>query len=221
MSARLIAPATGQFIMLVVGLSLFATPFAARAGRMIREWWETRHPEPVGKLSDADLHDLQGHVVIAGFGRVGQLLGDILASQDIRYLALENDARAVARLNAQGYPVFFGDAARAELLHKVHADHAAALVLTMDHPASALHAVKGIRRTCPHLPLFARSRDEKHALELKHAGATVVIPEALESGLQLSNFVLQTLGIADGIASHVVQLERERRIATLQDAVRQ
>jgi CPA2 family monovalent cation:H+ antiporter-2 len=100
----------------------------------------------------------------------------------------------------------------------VHADHAAAIVLTMDHPASALHAVRSIRRIYPQLPVFARSRDENHARTLKKAGATIVIPETLESGLQLSSFVLQTLGIAEGAAVQIIQNERERRIAALQQA---
>ena len=90
-----------------------------------------------------------------------------------------------------------------------------AIVLTMDYPASALHAVKAIRRKYPDMPLYARSRDEKHALALKAAGATLVIPETLESGLQLSAFVLQALGIHDSAAGRIIQRERERHIAGL------
>ncbi|MEO6354790.1 MAG: cation:proton antiporter [Oxalobacteraceae bacterium] len=218
MTAKLIAPALGQFVMLVVGLSLFATPLAAKAGRMFADWWEAHHWQPVGELN-ADLPEPSaGLVIIAGFGRVGQLLGQILDSQGIRFIALENNARLVAELHPQGVPVYFGDAARAELLRKVHADRAAAVVLTMDHPASALHAVRAIRREYPQLPVFARSRDESHARMLKKAGATIVIPETLESGLQLSAFVLQTLGIAEGTAAQVIQNERERRIAALQES---
>jgi CPA2 family monovalent cation:H+ antiporter-2 len=86
----------------------------------------------------------------------------------------------------------------------------------MDHPASALHAVKAIRRAYPLVPLFARSRDEKHAVALRQAGATLVIPETLESGLQLSAFVLETLGIAESAAARIIELERERRIGGLQ-----
>lgn len=216
-TSKLIAPALGQFIMLVVGLSLFATPLAARAGRLYSSWWEAHRREPIGSLGDNLPQPAAGLVIIAGFGRVGQLLGQILDTQGIRFVALENNARLVAELHPQGVPVYFGDAARPELLRKVHADQAAAIVLTMDHPASALHAVRGIRREYPQLPVFARSRDENHALTLKKAGATIVIPETLESGLQLSAFVLQTLGIAEGAATQVIQNERERRIAALQE----
>ena len=217
MTTKLIAPALGQFVMLLVGLSLFATPLAAKAGRLFGDWWEAHHRQPVGDLGNNLPEPTAGLVIIAGFGRVGQLLGQILDAQGIRFIALENNARLVAELHPQGVPVYFGDAARPELLRKVHADQAAAIVLTMDHPASALHAVKGIRREYPQLPVFARSRDENHARMLKKAGATIVIPETLESGLQLSAVVLQTLGIAEGAATLVIQNERDRRISALQE----
>lgn len=217
MATRLIAPALGQFVMLLVGLSLFATPLAAKAGRLFGDWWEAHYRQPVSDLGNNLPEPSAGLVIIAGFGRVGQLLGQILDTQGIRFIALENNARLVAELHPQGVPVYFGDAARAELLRKVHADQAAAIVLTMDHPASALHAIKAIRREYPQLPVFARSRDENHARMLKKAGATIVIPETLESGLQLSAVVLQTLGIAEGAAALVIQNERERRISALQE----
>lgn len=217
MTTKLIAPALGQFVMLVVSLSLFATPLAAKVGRLCGDWWDVRHQAPIGHLTDGVPEPTVGLVVIAGFGRVGQLLGHILESQGIRFIALENNAQLVAHLHPQGVPVYFGDAARVELLQKVHADQAVAIVLTMDHPASALHAVKSIRRAYPQLPVFARSRDENHAHILKKAGATIVIPETLESGLQLSSFVLQTLGIAEVNATQIIQDERDRRIAALQE----
>lgn len=216
MMTKLIEPALGQFVMLVVGLSLFATPMAAKAGRLFGDWWEERHREPIGNLNDTWPEPTAGLVIIAGFGRVGQLLGHILDTQGIRFIALENNAHLVAGLHPKGVPVYFGDAARAELLRKVHADQATAIVLTMDHPASALHAVKAIRRAYPQLPVFARSRDENQARMLKKAGATLVIPETLESGLQLSSFVLQKLGISESSALQVIQKERELRISALQ-----
>lgn len=218
LTAQLLDAPTGQFIMLVVSLSLFATPMVAKAGRAFGDWWEERHPNLVANLNHAGPEPTGGHVIIAGYGRVGQLVGQLLSAQGIGYVAVEGNARLVAKLHPLGVPVYFGDAARIELLRKVHADAASAIVLTMDHPASALHAVKAIRRMYPTLPLVARSRDEKHALVLKQAGATLVIPETLETGLQLSAFVLQTLGVEEGTAAHTIQIERERRIADLHAA---
>jgi CPA2 family monovalent cation:H+ antiporter-2 len=211
-ATRLMDGVTGQFMMIVVGLSMFVSPAAARFGSMCADWFERRQDSPAGGAAPPLR---PGHVVIAGFGRVGQLIADILQRQGIEFVALERDHRLVSSLHSKKIPVFSGDASRAELLHKVHAQDAAAVVLTMDDPQSALHAVRAIRKQYPALPLYARARDEKHARLLKKAGATQVIPETLESGLQLAGFVLHAAGAADGEAAQLLQAEREERIARL------
>ncbi len=217
LSTRLIAAPVAQFVMLVVGLSLFATPALAKAGVAFGAWWERRHSQQVADLDAGAAPPADSRIVIAGFGRIGQMVAKILQEQGVPYVAVENDARLVTRLHPQGFPVFFGDASRAELMHKVHAGKAAAVVLTMDHPASVLHAVKSIRREFPHLPVYARARDDKHAAALVHAGATLVVPEALESGLQLSVTVLQRLGFGEARSFELVNDERELRIAGLRN----
>ncbi|MBB5367804.1 MULTISPECIES: cation:proton antiporter [unclassified Janthinobacterium] len=215
LGTKLIAPQVAQFVMLVVGLSLFATPALSRAARGFGNWWEQRHRHQLADLADDALPPQGSQVIIAGFGRVGQLLAKVLTEQDIAYVAIENDAKLVTTMHPRGFPVYFGDASRAELLQKVNADRAAAVVLTMDHPASVLHAVKSIRRDYPHLPVYARARDEANAVALVLAGATLVVPEALESALQLTATVLQTVGLPEARAAEVVQTERERRNAVL------
>ena len=217
-STKLIEAPVAQFVMLVVGLSLFATPALAKAGYAFGDWWERRHHRQVADLEQGAAPPGQSQIVIAGFGRIGQLVAKILQQQDISYVAIEDDARLVTSLHQRGFPVYFGDASRAELLHSVHAGGAQAVVLTMDHPASVLNALKSIRRAYPDLPVYARARDEKHAAALMRAGATLVVPEALESGLQLSATVLQTLGFAEARAFELVHDERELRNAGLQNA---
>ena len=211
---KLIAPEVAQFVMLVVGLSLFATPALARAARGFGSWWDRRHHHQLADLATGAAPPA-GTVIIAGFGRVGQLLAKVLTEQDISYVAVENDARLVTTLHPRGFPVYFGDASRAELLQKVNADRAAAVVLTMDHAASVLHAVKSIRREYPLLPVYARARDEAHAVALIQAGATLVVPEALESALQLTATVLHEVGLSEARTTDIVQAERDRRNAVL------
>jgi CPA2 family monovalent cation:H+ antiporter-2 len=213
-ATRLMDAPTGQFMMIVVGLSMFASPAAAKLGSLLADRFERRQDSPAAGAASPQR---PGHVVIAGFGRVGQLIADILQRQGVEFVALERDHRLVSSLHSKKVPVFSGDASRAELLQKVHAQDAAAIVLTMDDPQSALHAVRAIRKQFPTLPLYARARDEKHARLLKKAGATQVIPETLESGLQLAGFVLQAAGAADGEAAHLLQTERDERIARLSD----
>jgi CPA2 family monovalent cation:H+ antiporter-2 len=201
-------PALGARVMLAVGLSLFITPLLARLGTAIGDQLETRGDQLAAQHDHAALSAVRGQVIIAGFGRVGQQLGKLLTAQQIPFVAFETDARLVAQLRADGWPVWFGNAARPELLRRVHADEAPAIVLTMDQPLAALQAVHGIRREFPHVALFARSRDEKHARDLRLAGASVVVPETLEASLQLSSFVLGAMGLEERTIDAIVDRER-------------
>nr|WP_229424652.1 cation:proton antiporter [Massilia aurea] len=201
-------PALGARVMLAVGLSLFITPLLARLGTAIGDQLETRGEQLAAQHDHAALSAVRGQVIIAGFGRVGQQLGKLLTAQKIPFVAFETDARLVAQLRADGWPVWFGNAARPELLRRVHADEAPAIVLTMDQPLAALQAVHGIRREFPHVALFARSRDEKHARDLRLAGASVVVPETLEASLQLSSFVLGAMGLEERTIDAIVDRER-------------
>jgi len=220
--ARMLDGALGARVMLAVGLSLFVTPLLAKLGRGIGDAWEARTRARQAQADDAELAQLEnsvrGRVIIAGFGRVGQQLAKLLAAQGIPYVAFENDARLVSQLHADGVPVWFGNAARPELLRRVHADEAPAIVLTMDHPNSALQAVRGIRREFPQARLFVRSRDERHARILKQAGASVVVPETLEASLQLSAFVLEAMGLDEGMVDRIVDDERDAFEAALLQA---
>jgi CPA2 family monovalent cation:H+ antiporter-2 len=210
-AAKLVDGALGARVMLAVGLSLFITPLLARIGHAIGERWAAADAQ----RDEDELDEARGRVIIAGFGRVGQQLAKLLAAQGIPYVAFENDAKLVSRLHADGVPVWFGNAARPELLRRVHAVEAPAIVLTMDHPASALQAVRGIRREFPDVRLYARSRDEKHARALKQAGANVVVPETLEASLQLSAFVLEGMGLDERVVDDIVDRERDQFVATL------
>jgi len=207
-SSGVLDPALGARVMLAVGLSLFITPLLARLGTAIGDQLETRGDQLAAQHDHAALSSARGQVVIAGFGRVGQQLGKLLTAQNIPFVAFETDARLVAQLRADGWPVWFGNAARPELLRRVHADEAPAIVLTMDQPLAALQAVHGIRREFPHVALFARSRDEKHARDLRLAGASVVVPETLEASLQLSSFVLAAMGLEERTIDAIVDRER-------------
>ena len=214
---RVLEPALGARVMLAVGLSLFITPLLARLGRAIGERTDSIARAQAEHSDEQMLPAVRGQVIVAGFGRVGQQLGKLLAAQGIPFVAFENDARLVAQLRAEGLPVWFGNAARPELLRRVHAGDAPAIVLTMDHPAAALQAVRGIRREFPHVQLFVRSRDERHARILRQAGASVVVPETLEASLQLSSFVLEAMGIDERTVDGIVDRERELFAAGLLD----
>ena len=208
---------TGQFMLIVVGVSMLAAPVVARLGQSLGDAIDRRiaTPEPEGE--DTGIGELYGHVIIAGYGRVGQLVGQMLDQQGVRYVAIENNAQLVAHQRKAGTPLVFGDASRSELLRKLRIDEARVVVLTMDHTAAAIHAVHAVRRMVPMMRIIARARDEKHALLLREAGASVVVPETLESSLKLTSWVLETLGVPPEAALRQLEQERERRIVALRD----
>lgn len=217
-SAKLLDPGLGARVMLAVGLSMFITPLLARLGRAIGDGNERALSERKAEHDADALAGARGQIIIAGFGRVGQQLAKLLSAQNIPFIAFENNATLVSRLHAQGIPVYFGNAARPELLRLVNAQEAPAIVLTMDNPAASLQAVRGIRRDFAEVPLFVRSRDERHARSLKRAGATVVVPETLEASLQLSAFVLESMGLDERTVDSIVDRERDLFAEQLNDA---
>ncbi|EPZ17227.1 potassium transporter [Thauera terpenica 58Eu] len=216
LSFELIARPVGQFMLIVVGVSMLIAPLVARLGQGLGDAIDRRMP-PTRLPEDVALGALDGHVIIAGYGRVGQMVGQMLAEQGVRFVAIEHDAKTVALHRKAGVALIFGDASRPELLRKLHIERARAVVLTMDHTAAATHAVQGIRRIEPRMYIIARSRDEKHALLLREAGASIVVPETLESSLKLAGSVLETLGVPPDATARLLEQERERRIMALRD----
>src|SRR5690606_3764783 len=213
LASKLLDAQLAASLMLLIGLSLFVTPLFASLGRALGERIERSRVAPAS--GDVELpRGLDGHVVIAGYGRVGQLMSGLLDAQGIAWVAIDDRPATAARFHSKGLPVFVGDAGRAELLRRLGLDAARAVVLTMDQPAAALHALAALRQEWPALPVLARARDEAHAAELRRAGASEVVPETLESALQLGARVLDTAGLPEEAVARLVELERGRRQAS-------
>jgi CPA2 family monovalent cation:H+ antiporter-2 len=142
----------------------------------------------------AETGDLSGHVIIAGFGRVGRVVARFLDAQHVSYVAFDVNTDLVANRRNRGHPVFFGDASRADILDRAGLDRAAAVVVALKGPAQSIRVVEQIRARHGEIPIFVRTHDAAPADELLARGANHVIPETMESSLQLGGLVLQTLG---------------------------
>jgi len=212
LASKLLDADLAASLMLLIGLSLFVTPLFASLGRALGERIERARATPAG--GEVELpRGLDGHVVIAGYGRVGQLMSGLLDAQGIAWVAIDDRPATAARFHSKGLPVFVGDAGRVELLRRLGLDSARVVVLTMDQPAAALHALAALRQQWPALPVLARARDEPHAAALRRAGASAVVPETLESALQLGARVLDTVGLPEEAVTRLVEVERGRREA--------
>ena len=200
---------TAQFMLILAGLTMVVTPPLAQIARVLARAVEDR--EAIVDNGDRTIPtELSGHIVIVGYGRVGQMLGALLSGQQLTHVGIDIDAELVARYRATGSSVFYGDARQPEMLGKVGLDQAAALVVTMDNPHAAEQIVEIARRHWPNLVIYARARDKAHAIRLIAQGATHAIPETIEASLQLGEMVLMGVGVPDQAARKMIE---ERRLS--------
>jgi len=201
--------ATAQFLLATTTLSILLTPgIAATSAWLERHYAGKRAARDVGAPEGED-DAYRDHVVIAGFGRVGQTIATLLSKQKVTYVAVDLDPQRVREWRGRGVPVFFGDASRDEVLDRLGAGKAAALIVTLDNPGAAERTLTHCRRRWPELRIFVRAHDETHLAELRRLGASAVVPETLESSLMLARYALESLGTpaeaAESLAAEVRQ----------------
>jgi len=159
--------------------------------------------------------ELYPKVIIAGFGRFGQIVGRILRAKRISFTALEANQTQVDFLRRFGNQVFYGDASRLELLRAAHAENAEVFVLAIDDVEASVRTAELIRKHFPHLKIFARARNRQHAFRLMDLDVRFAIRETLGSSLEMSGKVLETLGLSKSNALETVRRFRAHDEATL------
>jgi monovalent cation:proton antiporter-2 (CPA2) family protein len=159
--------------------------------------------------------ELYPKVIIAGFGRFGQIVGRILRAKKISFTALEASQTQVDFLRRFGNQVFYGDASRLELLRAAHAENAEVFVLAIDDVDASVRTAELIRKHFPHLKIFARARNRQHAFRLMDLDVRYTIRETLVSSLEMSEKVLETLGLSKSKAIETVRRFRAHDEATM------
>jgi CPA2 family monovalent cation:H+ antiporter-2 len=201
---------TANFMLIVTALSIFITPLIASLGGRVAAHIGSEastHTPPAEAATET------GHVVIAGFGRVGQTLADILSAQEIAHVGVEGEAALVRSLRDEGRPVHYGDASSRQVLASVGAANAAAIVVTISDASAAERIVGEVKRVWPHIPIYARARDGDHARRLHAAGAALASPDSIEAALQLSEAVLNSVGVPDDVSRRIINDRREAEVA--------
>ena len=216
MTVGVLAPDIANVLMVGVALSMCATPLLAGLGRRINDRLEALAAGTVEDIGE-EADDLTDHVIVLGFGRVGQAVAQTLAAAEIAYVAIEYETTRVTEARAKSLPVFYGDATRPEMLRAVGAGRARAAVVTMDDPAAAERAVHLLNQHHPHLHIFVRARDSGHRRRLEAAGATGIVHETFEMSLQLGGSVLRRLGTPDERVQEIITEHRADDYARLSD----
>jgi CPA2 family monovalent cation:H+ antiporter-2 len=196
-AANLMHYDTAQRILAITTLTMILIPLFARLARPLgRRLAPAAALGPVAApLQDADGRD---RVIVAGFGRVGQLVAEMLERHRIPYLAIDSNPAIVAAQRAMGKPVYYGDCGSLPFLHACGLDTARAVVITLDAPAAIRGCVEAVRMARRDLTIVSRARDARHATELYRLGVNDAVPETIEASLQLSEAVLVDLGVAVG-----------------------
>ncbi|XP_008778621.2 K(+) efflux antiporter 2, chloroplastic [Phoenix dactylifera] len=203
-----------SLLFLVVGISMALTPWLAAGGQFLASRFEqndVRRLLPVESETD----DLQDHIIICGFGRVGQIIAQLLSERLIPFVALDVRSDRVAVGRALDLPVYFGDAGSREVLHKVGAERACAAAITLDTPGANYRTVWALSKYFPNVKTFVRAHDVDHGVNLEKAGATAVVPETLEPSLQLAAAVLAQAKLPMSEIAATINEFRNRHLSEL------
>ncbi len=210
-----LTPAIAQPLLTAIVISMAVTPLLARhngaiARKLMPEAYRRSHAQIVEGVTEFGAL-ARGHVVICGYGRIGQSLARFLDKEGVPFLGLDLDPLRVREARAAGEPVVFGDAAHDEILAAAGVDRARALVVSFDDVDAAERVVAVTRRHSRTLPVLVRTRDDSQLERLQRAGSTEVVPETLEASLMLASHLLLILGIhAAVVAQHVQTVRRDR-----------
>ncbi len=216
--SKLIDPFLMQLVLASMVLSMLVAPFViAKSDRIVmkiaaNEWM--MQSLQLTQLASRTMA-AQQHVIIAGFGRSGQSVATLLSDEKLPWHALDLDPERVQEAQAAGSNVSYGDAGRREALIAAGINRASALVITFADTRAALKVLHLVHELAPSLPVIVRSHDDSDLEALRQAGATEVVPEALESSLMLASHALVVVGVPLRRVVHRVQSARDERYASL------
>jgi glutathione-regulated potassium-efflux system protein KefB len=192
----LLDAAQRDLFTVAVTLSMALTPIAVIAST---RWLSGFKSKPDREFDE--IIDIAPRVIIAGYGRMGQIVSRILRAQNISFTALETSAEQVDLSRRFGTNIYFGDPSRPDLLRAAGVDKAEVFVLATDDPETNIRTARIVRRTYPHLRIVARARNRQHAFRLMDMNIEHVVRDTLYSSLEMSRLVLEDLGLAPSIAA--------------------
>lgn len=201
--AGLVAPEVIDLLVVAVTMSMMVTPLLliARDRITARRVAQNRR--------EFDAIDEENPVIIAGFGRFGQIVGRVLRMTRVPFTALEIDTTQVDFLRRFGNEIYYGDAARIDLLRAAKADKARLIVVAIDDVEASMRTVETVRRNFPELRIVARARNRSHAFRLRAHGAHVIVREMFLSSLDAAHRSLEELGVTPSDAREYVKTFRE------------
>jgi CPA2 family monovalent cation:H+ antiporter-2 len=220
----MIEPGLAQALLTTVALSMLLGPLVVRYnGRIADRVLRRRRPDTSEvALETAATRELakREHVIICGFGRVGQNLARVLEKRGFEYIAIDLDPFRVRDARQAGDPVVYGDASESEVLNSLGLQHASVVVVSFDGAETALRIVRAVRRLRGDVPVLVRTEDDSRLDALQAAGATEIVPEIFETSLSLVSHVLLFLNVPAREVLDMTEDIRHDRYAILRSVFR-
>lgn len=221
LQSSLIPGEAGQLLFAAIIISMAISPFLIRYNGKLTEIFCQLRPSDQDYAIPQDLeHEAEGmeqHVIICGYGRIGQNLGRLLDHEGFPYVALDLDPSVVREAHEAGEPVHFGDATRHEIMHAAGIERAGVVVVTFEDHTIALQILYHIRKVAPQVPVLVRTKDDSHLEELEAAGAAEVMPEAVEASLMMGGQLLLLLKVPGSRILKIMREIRENHYKLLRD----
>ncbi|MGD9169465.1 MAG: monovalent cation:proton antiporter-2 (CPA2) family protein [Candidatus Thiodiazotropha sp.] len=221
LQSALIPGEAGQMLFAAIIISMVIAPFLIRYnGKLAEIFCHLRTSDQAYSVTQDLAHEAEGleqHVIICGYGRIGQNLGRLLNHEGFPYLALDLDPSVVREAHEAGEPVHYGDATRHEIIHAAGIEHAGVVVVTFGEHTTALQILQHIRKIKPQVPVLVRTKDDTHLEELEAAGAAEVMPEAVEASLMMGGQLLLLLKVPGSRILKIMREIRENHYKLLRD----
>ncbi len=199
-----------DLLIVVVTVSMAATPLLLK----LNDWWSRRTTVSSEPEYERQIEE-ENQVIIAGFGRVGQMVGRILQARKIGFTALESSAEQVDFVKRFGNKIYYGDATRVDLLRAAKADKAVLLALAIEDVERSVATARVVRENFPNLKIYARARNRQHAYALMDLGIEHVVRDTFHSSLEMSEKILVELGLSESDSRNTVTTFRDHDVARL------
>jgi CPA2 family monovalent cation:H+ antiporter-2 len=198
----LIPAHTSEILMVVVTITMALTPLLSMLGNIIAERldkMEKMNYQDVNK----DVADLYNHVIIIGFGRVGKMVARLLEAEKVNYIGLDISPNHVIHERKDGFPVYLGDGSNIQILDSIGLKRSKSVIITIDNEVTLKRCSRVIREHMPDIPVVVRAKDLSSERDLYKVGATTIVPETYETGLQMGGAVLRSVGISENEVSRI------------------
>lgn len=207
-----------QFLMTVVTFTMALTPMLAGLGRKLKAYLYTKEVLRDNKIK-REVGKISKHIIIIGFSKVGKIVAYILRKRGIEYIILENNHRVVRMEKNNGYNIYYGDAMNADILRHIGIDRAESIVVAMEDEIACIKITRFIHDNFEEASVIAKSETLNNADRFRKVGASLVVSKNLETGLQLTNAALSSIGVSEDEIQNTLSSFREINSDIVKDVI--